>query len=275
MAASSFPVSTRGIGVFTAFLRRDWRTTKSYRLPFILDAFYGFLNLAVYFFISRTFQGVGVGHLQGAPSYFAFAAVGLIVGTIIDTASDTIAYRIRDEQLAGTLEALLVQPLSVTQFCLGAIAFPFVFAASRATLYLAIAAIWMHLDFEQTRWVGLTLMLLLGAAAITTFGILAGAVALVLKRGEVAAGMAIFALTILSGSVFPVSSLPGWLQQLSKILPLRYVLEGIRHALFGNGNWTTSAIVLAGFALVGVPAAIWIFGRALALSRRAGTVGQY
>jgi ABC-2 type transport system permease protein len=260
--------------VLPAFVRRDFATARSYRLPFILDGFYGVLNLAVYFFISRTFGDVAAADLN-APSYFAFAAVGIVMGTIIDTASDSIVYRLREAQLTGTLEALLVQPLSVVQVCLGSISFPALFAITRASLYLAIAAVWMDLDLARTSWLGLVLMLFLTGAAITAFGILAGATLLILKRGEVLASMLLFGMTILSGSVFPVSVLPDWLQQVSRFLPLRYALDGTRDALFGRGSWGPDALVLGIFALLALPVAVWIFGRALAITRRQGTVAQY
>ena len=256
-------------------MRRDWRVTRSYRLPFILDAFYGVLNLAVYFFISRAFGGVEISDLQGAPSYFAFAAVGMVLATVVDTASDAIAYKIRDEQLSGTLEALLTQPLSAAQICLGAIAFPSLFALARACLYLSVAAAWMHLDVSHTSWLGVLLMMFLSGVALAAFGIVAAATVLVIKRGEVLASMTLFAMGILSGSVFPVAVLPGWLEAVSRVLPLRYALDGTRHALFGSGGWSRDALALAAFGLFAVPIAIWILGRALALSKKLGSVAQY
>ena len=258
-----------------AFARRDWRITRSYRLPFILDGFYGVLNLAVYFFISRTFHGVGLSHLEGAPSYFAFAAVGIVIATVVDTASDAIAYRIRDEQLSGTLELLLAQPLSVAQLCFGTILFSSFFAFARACLYLTVAAAWMGLDLSHTSWVGVPLMMLLSGLALAAFGVLAAAPVLVIKRGEVLASMTLFAMGILSGSVFPVGALPDWLEPISRIVPLRYALDGTRHALFGSGGWTGDALFLAAFGLVATPVAVWILGRALAISKRMGTIAQY
>jgi ABC-2 type transport system permease protein len=257
-----------------AFVARDFAIARSYRLPFILDGFYGVLNLAVYFFISRTFRGLAHGDLD-APSYFAFAAVGIVVATVIDTASGAIAYKIRDEQLAGTLEALLTQPLTAAQLCLGPIAFPALFALVRASLYLAVAAVWMQLDVSKTNWLGAVIMMLLTAIALAAFGVLAGAIVLVLKRGEILANMTLFGMATLSGSVFPVGELPDWLRWISAILPLRYGLDGVRHALFGSGGWGRDALILAAFGLIAMPIAVLIFARALAFSRRLGTVAQY
>ncbi|MDX6401097.1 MAG: hypothetical protein QOF27_1703, partial [Gaiellaceae bacterium] len=63
--------------VLKAMVLRDVGVTRSYRLAFVLDVFFGVLNLAMFFFISRTFANVHGADLHGAPSYFAFASVGI------------------------------------------------------------------------------------------------------------------------------------------------------------------------------------------------------
>lgn len=256
-------------------MRRDFSIARSYRLPFILDAFYGVLQLAVYFFISRTFGDNPPAHLDGAPSYFAFAAVGMIVALVADSASDGIAFKVREEQLTGTFEAIAVQPIVAAQLCFGLVGFPFLFAMIRSLFYLLIAGIWMNLDLSKTSWIGLLLVLFTGAAALATLGIIAGAVVLVLKRGEVLAGMVVFAITLVSGSVFPVSSLPHWLRVIGSVMPLRFAFDGVRHALFTGSGWLSDCAVLAGFSIVGLPLAIGAFTYGLSIARRNGTLAQY
>jgi ABC-2 type transport system permease protein len=273
--ASSFPRSAPGRNLVGAFLRRDWSITRSYRLPFILDGFYGVLQLAVYYFISRTFHGVAAADLGGAPNYFAFAAVGAVITAVVNSASDGLANRVREEQLSGSLEALMTQPLSSVQLCAGFTAFPFAFAFVRAAVYLLIAGVWMHLDLTRTDWVGVAVVFGTAGMALASVGILAGAVVLVVKRGALLSGMALFAMTILSGAVFPVSSLPGWLAAIGDVLPLRYAFDGARQALFEGSAWGSEALTLIGFTVVGLPVAVWIFGRALDWARRGGSLGQY
>ena len=89
-----------------------------------MDLIVGVINLAVFFFISQTFDDVGSADLNGAPSYFAFAAIGIAITVVIDAASTTLAGRIRQEQLTGTLETLLVQPVTVSELAFGLAGFP-------------------------------------------------------------------------------------------------------------------------------------------------------
>jgi ABC-2 type transport system permease protein len=261
--------------VTAAIVRRDYLITRSYKLPFVLDAFYGLLELAVYFFISRTFHGFVPGRLQGAPSYFAFAAAGIAVAVVVGGAASGLARRLREEQLTGTLEALVVQPLTSAEICLGLAGFPLLFAIARAAVYLAVAGVWMDLDLSQLSWPGLILLLVVTGTSLSVLGILSAAIVLVLKRGEILAGMLIAAMTVLSGSVFPISALPDWLEPLGRILPLRFAFDGVRAALFRGEGWGSDFVVLLSFSVVGLAVAIAVFDRALDFSKKAASLGQY
>jgi ABC-2 type transport system permease protein len=256
-------------------VRRDVAITRSYRTAFVLDIVFGVLNLALFFFISRTFGHVsGVG-LHGAPNYFAFASVGIAVTIVIDAASTGLAQRIRGEQLAGTLEALLIQPITVGEVSFGLAGFPFVFAMLRSVFYLVIAAIWFHVDLAQASVQGFVLVLLASGTAFTGLGILLGAVVLVVKRGDVLVGMVIFTMGLISGAFYPVGVLPDWLEPIGRVMPTRFAYDGLRSAMFIGSGWWTDVLALVGYTIFGVPAAIAVFSAALRHSARTGSLGQY
>jgi len=261
--------------VVLAMIKRDLLVTRSYRLAFVLDVVFGLLNLALFFFISRTFSSVHGANLHGAPTYFAFASVGIAITIVVDAASTGLANRIRGEQLTGTLEALLIQPVTVAEVSFGLAGFPFVFAMVRAFFYLVVAALWFHLDLGQTSWPGFVLTLLVSGVAFSALGVLLGAVVLVVKRGDVLVGMVIFAMGLLSGALFPVDVLPGWLEPIGKVMPTRFAFDGLRASMFVGSGWWTDVGVLAAYSILGIPAAIAVFGWALRVAQRQGTLGQY
>lgn len=273
--ASSSPSSPRTLPLVAAFMRRDFAFARSYNLPFIFDLFFGVLQLAIYFFLSRTFEQVGPAELDGAPSYFAFAAVGIVISLVIESAIQGVATKVREGQLTGSLEALMAQPVTSFQLCLGFTGFPFVFAVARAAFYLFIAALVMGLEIDNADWAGLGVIFLTSAAAIASLGILGGAAVMVFKRGDALVGLLVFGLTLISGSLFPVSALPDWLADVGSFQPLRLAFDGARDALFQGSGWGDEALGLAAFAVVSVPAAVWLFAQALDFARRAGSVGEY
>ena len=263
------------LNVVSAIVRRDFLVTRSYRTAFVLEAVYGPLELAVYFFISRTFADVARTNLHGAPSYFAYAAVGIILGAVISAASSNIGFGLRDEQLTGTLEALAAQPVRAIEICGGLLGFPLIFAFGRAAAYLAIAGFWMGLDVSQASWVGLVAVLLASAGALASLGILTGALVLVVKKGQTVAGVAIFAMTLLSGAVFPVEVLPEPFETAARFMPTRFAFDGTRAALFRGEGWGEDAIVLLALATVLVPLSVAVFAAALRRAKRAGTLASY
>jgi ABC-2 type transport system permease protein len=261
--------------VVSAIVRRDYLVTRSYRLAFALDAVYGPLELAVYYFISRTFADAAAIDLQGAPTYFAYAAVGIILGAVVSAASSNIGFSLREEQLTGTLEALAAQPINAFEMCTGLLGFPLVFAFGRACVYLAIAGLWMDLDVSRTNWIGLLAVLVASGAALASLGILTGALVLIFKRGQTVAGVLIFGLTLLSGSVFPIQALPTPLEDVARVVPIRFAFDGARAALFHGDGWSTDVLALLGFAIVLLPLSIFAFSAALAHARKLGSLASY
>ena len=264
----------RGRVIF-GIVERDFSIARSYRLAFVLDIVFVIVTLAVFFFISRTFANASTADLQGAPSYFAFAAVGIALATVIDTASAGLARRVRDEQLTGTLEVLLVHPVRIAELAFGLAGFPFLFALIRTTAYLVIVAVWAEIDLQLEKVAGLLAVLAASGVAFSALGVLLAAVVMVVKRGDTIVGMLVFAMGFISGAFFPVTVLPDAIEAVGRVMPTRFAFDGLRAAMFHGSGWVADAGTLLVYGIVGIPLALWLFGRALEISRRRGSLGQY
>jgi ABC-2 type transport system permease protein len=72
--------------------------------------------------------------------------------------------------------------------------------------------------------------------------------------------LAIIPQVLLSGIIFPVTSEPGWLQVVSKLLPLTYGVDGLRDVMLKGSGLTYGPLlvdlaVVAAFAVALVAAA--------------------
>jgi ABC-2 type transport system permease protein len=257
-----------------ALVRRDYQIRTSYRLALVLDFFIGALDVVVFYFISQTFGDQTSASLGDAPSYFAFALVGIAVTAVVQATTAGIGIGVRDEQLTGTLEALVTQPLSAVEMAVGMCGMPFLLSAFRVGLYLILGGVLFGVSFADAFWPGLVVLLIVTATAMSSIGIASAAAVMVIKRGQAIAGLLVFGMSLLGGAFFPVSVLPEWLQPLSDIVPTRFAFDGLRAVLYG-GDWVGDALALVGFSVVAVPAAIWLFERALRHGRRAGSLAQY
>ncbi len=259
------------LGPILAMAQRDLRERSVLRFSLLLDIAFGVLNLVTFSLISRLVTQPDAEQLDGAPTYFAFAAVGIVFILVIQAATVTVSRRIREEQVAGTLETMVSEPISATQLAVGFAAYPLGFALARAAGYLAIAGVLLGLDLSEAEPLGMLLALLLSGAVLIAIGIVLAAVALLIRGAESLSRVAVFALGFLGGAQVPVSLLPEGLQVLSTLLPTTYALEAMRAAITGN-DWQQPAAILAGFALVGLPLAMVTFAAAVRQAVRRGTL---
>jgi ABC-2 type transport system permease protein len=263
------------LGVVHALVRRDYLVSRSYRLAMLLDVFFGVLSLLVYYFISRVFNDATTPALAGAPSYFAFASVGVALTLVVQVASISVARRVREEQLTGTLEAVVAQPVTTTEMSLGLVGFHFFFAMARATFYILLAWIFFGVDLSAASWPGYVIVLLAATLAMSGLGISLAAAVLVFKRADALVSVLTLTLGFIGGAFFPVAVLPGWLEPLARVIPTRFVFEGARAALFGRSVWAGDALWLALFGLVALPVSIALFAGALEAAKRRGSLATY
>ena len=261
--------------VLAAVVRREYLIARSYRLLLASEFLFGLLNLALYFYISRVIEPGRGADLGGAPSYFAFAAVGVAFGVVFQAASGALARRVREEQLTGTLEALVAQPVASTEIALGLVGLPFLFAMVRVAFYLLAAALLLGLDLSRADPLGFVAVLLSAGTALTGFGIALGALVLLVKRATALVGLLALATTFLSGAYFPLSVLPPWLEALAKLVPIRFAFDGGRAALFQGGGWADDVVALLLFSAAALPLSLWLFSRALRLTKARGSLSEY
>jgi ABC-2 type transport system permease protein len=256
-------------------LRRDYRIARSYRIALVLELVFALISIAIYYFISETFRDPGDADLGGADSYFDFAVVGVVLTTVLTASAVGLARRVREEQLTGTLEAVLSQPVRNAELAIGLAAYPFTFAALRAVVYLTLAGLLFGVDLSDADWLGAALVLVGLVATIGSLGVVLGAVVLLVKRAEVLTGLVMSALSFLGGAYFPVSVLPGWLETIATVMPTRLAYDGLRSALYEGSGWGPEAAILAAIGLASIPLGVWLFGVALEVGRRRASLTEY
>jgi ABC-2 type transport system permease protein len=223
---------------------RDWLRTRSgllfsFAFPVILFLVLG----SVYGNPGSPAQAVG----QNSASYYlpgltaAFIMANAVIG-LTDVGSEL--------KRNGVLRRLSSTPLTKLEWFLGSI-------LSQAVLALALAAVMLTLGvalFNVSALVNAysVALLLLGALLFSGVGMsLAGLV----KDPEVALGLGniiAFPMMLLSGTFWPISSMPSSLQTVAQALPLTYFADGLRNSMV-YADFTAASIdllVVAVFAIV-------------------------
>jgi ABC-2 type transport system permease protein len=90
--------------------------------------------------------------------------------------------------------------------------------------------------------------LLLGPFLFVSLGMLVGTVSTSVESAAVVGNLITFPMMFLSGTFFPVSSMPSYLQSFARVLPLFYVIDGLNNVMIYGNYWP--ALVDAGVVLV-------------------------
>ena len=197
------------------------------------------------------------------------------------TGFSSLANSIRQEQMQGTLESVLLTPINLPTIIVASSAWDFLETTFFSFLYLFFGWVFFGVHYKGSFFLALV-FLLLTTVVLACLGILSASFAMVFKRGDpfgifLGAGSALF-----SGVFFPTQLLKTYagpkLGNISLILPTTHGLDGIRQVLIeghGFAQVTQPLMVLLGFFVVLLPFSLWVFGRAVRRAKREGSLIQY
>jgi ABC-2 type transport system permease protein len=131
------------------------------------------------------------------------------------------------EREQGTIEQLIVTPIKPLEMIIGKVV-PYVFIAFFDVLeVLAIGVFWFGVPIRGNLelLLGLSALFLLTSLGI---GIFISSVANTQQEAMLLTFLTMFPSIFLAGFFFPIEAMPGWLQVVTYVIPLRYMLVVIR-----------------------------------------------
>ena len=262
-----------------AFLWRDFINETSYKFAFFLQLVGILVSMITYFFLSKLLGDIGVSYLKPyGGNYFSFILIGVAFFSYLRISIDGISKSIREGQMLGTLEALLVTQTGIPTIIISSSLYSFIFASFKVAVYLLLGVFVFGVNMGNANFAGALLILFLTIISFSSFGILSASFVMVLKRGDPISAIFTSVSGILGGLYYPVSVLPNWLQKLSHLLPVTYSLEGMRLALlqgYSTRALLPNIVALILFSIIMLPLSIFIFGYAVKRAKIDGTLTQY
>jgi len=263
-----------------AFIARDFHLFVSYRMQFFLRILSVLGIVTTLFFISKIFVGFTDARFSQWRDPLAAWLTGLAVLNYFMTGFSSLATAVRQEQMQGTLESVLLTPINLPTVIVASSAWDFVQATFFSSLYLFFGWVFFNVNYSGSYSLAL-LFLLLTTLVLACLGILSASFAMVFKRGDpfsmfLGTGSALF-----SGVFFPTQLLREHAPSVSGIswlLPPTYGLDGIRRVLIENqglSQVTDPLVTLLLMLTILLPFSLWVFGRAVRRAKREGSLIQY
>jgi ABC-2 type transport system permease protein len=204
-------------------------------------------------------------------TFSQYFVAGMIASGLVNTGFQNIAINIPLERDMGAIKRLRGTPLPITSYFIGKAITVFVSMAVQVLILLIIGAAFFGLNMptEPSKWLTFTWLLVLGTASSTALGV---AFSSVPKNGRGAAAIVspvVIILQFFSGVFFVFTQLPGWMQQVAAIFPLKWLTQGMRSVFLPDSfatqevaqSWEggRTAIILLVWLVVGLFLAVKTF----------------
>ena len=168
----------------------------------------------------------------GGVEFTTFLFPGIVATSTLFTAIFAGISIVWDREF-GFLREMLVAPVPRTSILAGKCLGGATVATLQAGILIPLAPL-AHVPYDLGMIVALLGLLFLTALTITAFGLMISAR---IRRFQAVMPIVQLVLTpmmFLSGAMFPLSGLPRWLDVLTKVNPLTYAVEPMRHVVFAE-----------------------------------------
>ncbi|MBM6404445.1 ABC transporter permease [Phycicoccus sp. CSK15P-2] len=188
---------------------------------------------------------------------------GMVAAGVVLTSFQTMALSVATERDDGTLKRLRSTPMPPVAYFLGKVGLVAVSSVTQMVLLLVVArlAFGVELPTSPDRWAVFAAVFLLGLVGGTVLGVAYSSLSTARSIGAVVIGP-MLVLQFISGVYIGWDSVPGWLQQVAAVFPLKWIAQGMRSVFFPDGmastemagSWETgrTLLVLAAWAVGGL-----------------------
>ena len=208
---------------------------------------------------SVTSQGI----VSGSTSYFDFIAPGMMMMTVMMSVMTGLPEAITMERQLGTLDGVMVAPVNRLSIILGKALAQTARGLLQGLIIMLIAVTLFGVTIQGSVLVVLGL-LLLGVYSFVGLGITLTSIAKDQSTAVMIMMTIMFPMIFLSGIMFPVKMMPGFIQTISSFLPLTYAADAMRKVMVlgaGITQISTDLIILVVFGAVMLAIAVPLFKR--------------
>ncbi|MEM3151648.1 MAG: ABC transporter permease [Candidatus Bathyarchaeia archaeon] len=203
--------------------------------------------------------------IAGTTSSFEFLAPGFMALNIVMGTLSGLAAAIAREKEQGTLDGILVAPISSYAIITGKVLAQTIRGMAQAFIVLGISMAFFGVKIYGSSLLMLLIMFL-GVSSFIGIGIIATTLAPEQETAMTLIMLFQIPSMFICNILFPIEQLPKWLQVIGKIMPLYYTADGLRKVIVLNANFNQIAwdiIVLLLYSIITLSIAIPLFRKAL------------
>ena len=183
------------------------------------------------------------------PRNFDDLIPGLIAMTILFSTTAAEAVVINFELKLGSLERLLLAPISIASVLIGKVLGGFIFGLLMAVIVTSVSVLYLGL---HPNVFALTVIAIPSLLIFSSMGAFFSVAVKEVFEAQTLLNLPRFIMIFLCGVVYPISAMPDWLQYIARLLPLTYTVDGLRRSFAISSTYSISLdlLVLVGYSLL-------------------------
>jgi ABC-2 type transport system permease protein len=184
------------------------------------------------FVLGTGLSGLASRGLPAGVDFRTFIYPGVLAMSVLFTSIFSAASIVWDREF-GFLREMLVAPVRRWAIVVGKILGGATVATFQGVIFLALAGV-AHVPYNPILLLTLVGELLLLSFTLTAFGVMMAARIKQIQAFMALTQMVVLPLFFLSGALYPLNGLPAWLTVLTRIDPITYIVDPMRHAVFDH-----------------------------------------
>lgn len=223
----------------------------------------GMLMMPIFFLLGLGLGLGGLVHISGTVTYLEFIVPGILGMSLLFTSIASGTAVLWDRQF-GFLKEILVTPNSRASVVLGRVAGGATTAVMQSIIVVVISLIiGFHMALTAITPLAIVFMVLI-ASTFISLGLTFGSIINDFQGFQLITQFVTLPLFFLSNGIFPLSSLPWYIQYISYANPLTYGVDGLRGTLIGASTFPIwlDLIAMLISTLIMVSIAAYAFNRA-------------
>jgi ABC-2 type transport system permease protein len=183
--------------------------------------------------------------------YIDFLVPGLVGFSILVSPMFSLVNISSEYKRTKLFKQLSLTPLTKIEWLASKVLFYILLSASSFLLMTAVGVLVFGAHIVLSLW--LIPFLVLGPMFFASLGMLVGTVSKSAETASVVGNIITFPMMFLSGTFFPISLMPTYLQYFAHVLPLFYIIDGLNGVMI-YGNYAQAMIDLAVVAAITITA---------------------
>ena len=222
-------------------------------------------------------EALGLAELTGTTDMVGYLFLGMLALTLASAGFWDVAFAVKSELDAGTLEPAWLTPTRRETFVIGQTIAGLIMAAVTTAILLMVGVVLFGASPLPQLAIAIP-VLALTSIGVLGIGYLVAALVLRMREANFFVDAADFLFVALSGAAFPIIVLPDVVRWVAYLLPTTHALDLVRVAALGTRPLLPGAVEWAMLALTSV--ALLLVGRRAWLAtehrmRIRGTLGQH